>query len=213
MAVVFSPLPPSFFSPLLSRPFFLNCVPRLWQMAVICLCELPITQSVRDTYHSEWGCIVQSCNTSSLLSPLSFLPFFSPFTLARYVCSSWLSPWFIIYESPYFSIFFTPLQNPATPSPLLQYTPHPSFCRSLFFPIQSHSLCNLGVHRTILLLLDSSYHPHCHLLCLMSFSYSFILTSLHLRTHQWSTPFHFPNVTQQRHAHTHTNSPLHAPNP
>lgn len=68
---------PSLFWPSfsLSPPLFLNCVPCLWQMGVICLCELPITRCAWDTYHSKWGCFVLTCNTSSIL--LLLLPFFS----------------------------------------------------------------------------------------------------------------------------------------
>lgn len=69
-------------------------------MGVICLCELPITLSARDTYHSEWACVVLSCNTSSISSVLC------------YVCSSWLPLCFSTNKSPSFSILYLPFFSP-----------------------------------------------------------------------------------------------------
>lgn len=49
----------------LPHPFFLNCVPRPWQMWIICLCELPITCIASHTYHSK-------CRGASTWPPLLF---------------------------------------------------------------------------------------------------------------------------------------------
>lgn len=73
----------------------------------------------------------------------------------------------------------------------------------------THTPCNLipcaisGSRGPFLLPHCSSYHPPCHLFCLPSSLFSFILTRRHLRSHQRSTPFHFPNVcTSPPNTHT-----------
>lgn len=83
------------------------------------------------------------------------------------------------------------------PAPRCTHT-HPA----ISFPVQSQG------PGPFLLLHCSSYHPPCHLFCLLSFLFSFILTRRHLRSHQQSTPFHFPNVCNPPTCtHTHTFSP------
>lgn len=142
-----------------SHSFFLNCVHCLWQIGVICLCELPITRSVRDTYHSEWSCVVLSCNASSLLfySP----PFFSfLFSFQANMPHLFQLTRAMVHHT---SLHIPPqhhyrhLKSVNTHS-LLYCTPLPTLF--LFPSVQSHSLCNLGVHRTIfitaLLILSST---------------------------------------------------------